>query len=195
MNAIATLIDVEQTEKNIGSLQNQVNLLQDQIKKAIGAVRSQVEDLDNDTFWKLMDELKRFIRRDTPGKNSKYSHGVIKSATSSFIHTVIFGHVRGMDTDRQTAIAFSKMYDDLKSKLSKALWDEIEGYGDDGYGDCIDSFPLYGEAAVQRALGGNLDGLNPYQGENYVGMSLDNAIEEFYPISCRYDFRDDNEED
>jgi hypothetical protein len=193
MTAIATRIDVEQTEKNLGDIQKKINELKNDITKAVNALMQEENELEEDLFWRLMDEFKNFITRYSSG--GEMNNAIIKSAAHSFIHTLTFNHVRGLNTDRKTAISFSKTYKSLTDRLSKSLWDTIEGFGDDGYGDCIDSFPLYGKDAVVRGLKGELDGLDPYQGENYVRMSLQNAIEELYPISCNYDYRTFDEEE
>lgn len=88
-----------------------------------------------------------------------------------------------------TALRFYKTYRRLKARLSKALWDVIEGFGDDGYGDVIDSFPLFGRERAEKALKGEIEGesRDQYQGENYIGMSLENALFEYYASSCRFE--------
>jgi len=194
MSAIVTKINTYETEKNIGELQGKMNSLLDEIKSAINAISNEVEELDAVTFWAIIAEIKKRLSRYS-AKDGAFSSSDLKGAVESTIHAVTFDHIRDLESDRETAIRFVKTYENLTGKISKALWDVVEGYGDDGYGDICDSFPLFGQEVVEQALKGKLTVEDPYQGENYVCMSLSEKLVEMYAISCLYDYRGETEEE
>jgi len=187
-NAITTTTGVEDTDKNIGNLQGQVNGLVKEIKGAIQALKEQSEVLNDDDFWALMEEFKATLKRYKMDNTEKAAH--------SFIHSIVWGHYKhGIDEDnRSVALRFVKTYRASTKAIYKPLFDVISGYGDDGYGDILDSFPLFGRERYEKALEGKLEGDSKaqYQGENYVAMSLDNAIYELYAMSCRNDYAYDS---
>jgi len=51
-------------------------------------------------------------------------------------------------------VSFANTYRELVSKLYKPLFDVVTGYGDDGYGDLLDTLPLLGREFVKRILEG-----------------------------------------
>jgi hypothetical protein len=190
MSAIATRIDIEATEKNLAGLQKEADKIKNEIRKAINALISESEELEDDIFWTLLEELKNRITRHST--DSEFNSACVKVGVNNFIHSVVFDHIRDLDTDRHTAVRFIKSYSTLTNKLSHSLWNVIEGYGDDGYGDCIDSFPLFGREVVEKALEEELD-VDPYQGENYVVMNLNDSLTEYFGTSCYYDYCDEED--
>jgi hypothetical protein len=177
-SAIATSINVEETFKNVGKLQSEINEKKEVIGKAFRAILHQSEAMEEDKFWELIENLNKTIKRTE-------NH---KVGTENFMHNLAFGHskVSGEATTVEDGFSFVKAYEEMSGKISKPLWDVIEGFGDDGYGDVIDSFLLFGKERYLKALEGEIEGKSEdqYQGENYMSMHLENDLEEKFAIGC-----------
>ncbi len=100
-------------------------------------------------------------------------------------------------------IRFAKTYEEIKRRLYTPLFELVKGKGDDSYGDLIDNLPLlghkmfksledkdFGNPSVVRGqvtiASGLALGLSDgqamkfiWEGENYNGMSLRDAAEEY----------------
>jgi hypothetical protein len=177
-SAIATSINVEETFKNVGEIQREINEKQEIIGKAFRAILHQSEAMEEDNFWELIENLNKTIKRT----------GNHKVGTENFMHNLVFGHskVGGEDTTVEDGFSFVKAYEEMSGKLSKPLWNVIEGYGDDGYGDIIDSFLLFGKERYMKALEGVIEGEPDaqFQGENYMGTHLEDDLQEKFARSC-----------
>lgn len=129
---------------------------------------SHAKPLDDNEFWAMIDELNTEIRRT--GKKPDY-----ELAFERFCWEYAFRNENKIDK----VVRFIKTYESKVAALYKPLNEVIEGYGDDGYGDILDSFPLFGREKYEKALKGEIKG-DPYQGENYIKMKLtDAAFEKF----------------
>ena len=195
MSAIATTINVKKTEQNIANLQGQANAMFKEIRTAVEALVDEADMLPDDMFWFLMEELKTQVRRNS-GKDGTITHAIAKGATKSTLHNITYGHIGKKETGRETALQFVKTFQEKSSKLYKPLFDVIKGFGDDGYGDILDSFLLFGQERYEKALKGEIVGSSEdqYQGENYFSMSLDDALYEVYAQSCQSDLAPDFED-
>jgi len=131
-SAIATSINFEETFRNVGQLQSEIDERKEVIAKAFRAILHQSEEIEEDKFWELIEDLNKTIKRT----------GNHKVGTENFMHNLAFGHskVGGEKTTVEDGFGFLVAYENMSSSISKPLWDVIEGFGDDGYGDVIDSF-------------------------------------------------------
>jgi len=182
---VETTINVSKTEENIGKLQGQVNQMRMEMRTGIRAIMSDAELLPDDEFWPLVAELNRWIEM-------RKNHAI---AAEQFIHTLTYNHVRGLETDRTTAMRFVKTYNEKSHALYKPLYDVIKNCGDDGYGDILDSFPLFGQERYELALKGEIVGTQKEQdqGENYMVMKMENAMLDLYASSCRSEYDPESE--
>ena len=186
MSAIVeTTVNVEKTEANISSLQCKVNTMRKEIRTATEAIMNDVELLPDNEFWPLIEELNRWIAM-------RKNHTI---ASEQFIHTLTYNHVRKIDTDRETAMRFVKTYNEKSGALYKPLYNVITDQSDDGYGDLIDSFPLFGQERYELALKGEIvgDQEEQDQGENYMRTKMEEAMLDLYASSCRSDYDPEGE--
>ena len=183
---IATTIDIESTERNIGKLQSQINEHAHAIQNAVWALEKEAKPLTDDEFWAFMPKLINSITR----LGDKISMASVQQGTQNFIHSLTYNHIRGMETNRETAMRFVVTYKSIKNRLYESLYKVTTDLSDDGYGDFVDSFPLNGREITEAALDGRL--INPQDelelGENYVASRLEDAMIDLYSNSCAHDY-------
>ena len=142
-----------------------------------------LEDLDDDTFWNMLAELKKQINRTIPSKikATSVNDARIKLACSRLSHGYFFKENEKVET----LLRFVKTYSRKANKLYTPLFKVIEGFGDDGFDDILDSFPLFGRKRYEAALEGKIEGDsdNQDQGENYIAMSLES---EAFKLFCSH---------
>lgn len=178
---VASTVNIEGTMANVGKLREQVNKLRGQIETGYDAVKDSLDLLPtNVTFWKLIKKLNEDIKYV-----KSYEIG-----TGRFIHNLSFGHINVIKSDVLYAMRFVKTYGELRDALYQPLNDVITGFGDDGYGDLVDSFPLFGKKRYELALKGQLVGDMDaqYQGENYMNTTMNNKARECFASHCRHEF-------
>jgi len=86
------------------------------------------------------------------------------------------------------AVQFSNTYRAIVDYLYNPLFDVVQGCSDDTYSDVLDYFPLLGAQMVNAALAGELPKVNYkefYNGENYVGMRLEDARDKYFKTYAR----------
>jgi len=146
-----------------------------------------LEDLDDNTFWSMLDEFKKEIDRTISSrmKDPTVNDANIKLAS----HRFGCGYFFGGKGEYETLLRFVATYSRKKNKLYKPLFDVIQGFGDDSYGDILDSFPLLGRKRYEAALEGWIEGDSDaqYQGENYVEMGLESEAFKFFRSYCRFE--------
>jgi hypothetical protein len=189
-DAVAVKVDIEETQRNIGKLQSVIDENKNKINRAVSVISGELELLPMEDFWKVIEKL----NDDLKGYDGIYK--ITKSGLEKFANNSCFGHLRDIDTDHNIMLRFIKTYEELCGKIYTALYNVIEGFGDDSYGDIIDSFPLFGEESVNKALDGEIEGSSEdqYQGENYVKTTLRDTIYEKYAIACKYEHSKEDEE-
>ena len=138
--------------------------------------------LDEHTFWNMIRELNKEIRNTMPLEkkdNRELWSADIELATDRFVWEYAHGSKAGSFSD---VLEFIKTYNKKARALYKPLFNVIEGYGDDGYGDMLDAFPLLGKERYDNALEGIIEGdsENQYQGENYIKMKLEDAAFKYF---------------
>jgi len=185
MSVIKTTIDIKATMKNVGEIARQMYQIQDEISKAKSAIIEELEPIEDKYFWAMIDVINKNIKQT---KNHKIG-------VERFIHNASFGHVDilGHETDIIDVLRFYKAYQVKTGELYNSLLLIIEGYGDDSYGDIVDSFPLFGKERYEKALKGKIEGKSEdqYQGENYIRLTMDKKTDETFARAC---CRNDDEE-
>jgi hypothetical protein len=84
-------------------------------------------------------------------------------------------------------IKFYNTYEDLKTVVSESIYDDLEGYSDDGCSDYIDAFLLNGFEMYQEAVRGNMSGYKYEQwkkyekGELYIEGTIREALIQYMP--------------
>jgi len=154
-----------------------------------------LENLDNDTFWDMLADFKKEIDRTIPSEitNPSISSAKIRLAINRFIHGYFFGE----ENDISRILRFIKTYRTMSEKLYEPLFKVVEGFGDDGYGDILDSFPLFGRKRYEAALEGKIEGdsEDQYQGENYIETSLESEAFSLFCSHYRYEADEIESED
>ena len=135
-----------------------------------GAISSLVScsvPLPDSKFWALCDNLEVEWSRAKPNT---------KLACDRFLWSLLFKE----EQKAVTAIRFVSTYVSKVAELYKPLFEVIEGYGDDGYGDLLDSFPLFGQERYELVLQGKIEGPSSSQGqgENYFRSTLEKVLAE-----------------
>lgn len=175
--------------------------LDDKYENAYWEFRKSINPLALPKFWQMVSVLKELVYerkdQDDPAEN----------AVDEFFrlaHVAIPGRDRQEHTNEYTfadCIAFSVRWDDLN--LYDALFDIVEGKSDDSYGDLIDSLPFAGEKFILRCQQRGFKNFDEfksvlkktvgawwyeyiYDGENYIGMKLDDEAKDRIPnaLSC-----------
>jgi len=129
---------------------------QTEYEKAYLDFLNTLEPLDDDTFWKMLDFLRNLlIERGIKGP-------ALSRAVDELFRLPAFwrGCERGTcgggsDPGYTTidAIRFAETYDAKKDALYNPLFDVVEGRGDDGYGDLLDSLVLLGRDLYTKCVG------------------------------------------
>jgi len=174
---------IEQMEKTVGTLQGEISERISKVEKLVDKLIEGSALMGDDDFWAAIKDL---------AKEVKYAKDNTKLACDRFLHEYIFGR----KTDPYAAMRFIRTYNKKVDALYKPLFDTIDGFGDDGYGDILDSFPLFGRERYEKALKGEIEGSSKdqYQGENYMRMSLEDVFKKKFAIACWYEVRDSEED-
>jgi len=121
-------------------------------------------------FYEILNDLRDMLfvsgyrKRDTKHCLDEF---VCQSVTS-----------RGHDHSYEDLMRFYATYKRLCGLLYGKLNDAGKGYGSDGFGDMIDSFPLAGRKAIEAALSGDIQ--TPLQLRNTVNMAVSVAEDSAY---------------
>jgi len=158
---------------------------------------NQVTELPEDRFW----ELQAVFQRDvcTFRFGYKRTNGVDQAAREFFRKPLADDFGKYDSYSPEEAISFAKSWDGWRQKLYQPLFDVVEDRGDDAYGDLLDALPLAGRDLVSKALAGEFGNQRQFDaavqegcggndqlaklilhGENYVGMSLADAAQEYF---------------
>jgi hypothetical protein len=146
------------------------------------AFLASLESMNPDAFWVGVDLLAEQIVRTR--KTGRYTeHTLYEEAIQEFARKAVCEGVEMFIT----YCRFAKTYGEMKRALYKPLFDVITGYGDDGYGDLIDSFMFHGRSRYEKALKGEIVGNSDdqYLGENYISMRLEEGAERFFGTELR----------
>ena len=166
-------------ENPMAELSEQKRELNKRIRNLFYSVAGSVLGMkDEERFWELMTVLQKECT--SPFVSERYGDaGRFKHGTSTFAWKFAFGDY---SDDFYELLSFIKTYNEKTGKISKALYDVVEGYGDDGYGDFCDSFLMHGREAYEKALQGELvkDAKDLDLGENYVRTNLETAAMEYF---------------
>jgi len=169
----------------IAALANKKSELEDKIEKMVYKLENKMQPLDEILFWEMLVLLQQTL---TNGK--KVSEKNITNDIKRQMHNFICEFRSTYDNKDMYLIAllrFLKTYDLKVAALYNALDSVVRGCGDDGFGDTLDSFPLWGQKRYAAALKGHPftkradeDGSNNYTkiylGENYISMILRDEI-------------------
>jgi len=154
-----------------------------------------LESLDDDTFWDMLADFKKEIDRTIPSgiEDPSVSNARVKLAVSRFSHKYYFEENEKVET----LLRFVTTYNRKTSAIYEPLFKVVEGFGDDGYGDILDSFPLFGRKRYEAALEGKIEGDSKaqYQGENYIATSLESEAFSLFCSHCRYEADEIESED
>jgi len=108
--------------------------------------------MEADDFWKFMEVVSAEIRcfRFGYGRTNGVKQGAEEVGRQIWCDQL----PKGCDFSAEQYVSFTKTYSELDTQLSKALWDVVTDYGDDGYGDLIDTLPLLGRGFCKKILAG-----------------------------------------
>jgi hypothetical protein len=156
-----------------------------------GLVRDQIAAMPlmkDDLFWALLEALRAKLGVDEEG-NVKLGDRTERNV-EDFVWEFAFGSTAkkcGVEADIYVLMSFVKTYEEKVHDLYGSLFDVIEGFGDDGFNDLIDSFPLFGRVRYEKALKGEIEGTSrqQYQGENYIRTALYYGAVKYYGSVCR----------
>ena len=135
-------------------------------------------------FWEILRSIKELNDQRTNSSTEKFE---VKYAINETLRLI---SCEQSSFEYDDIIAFTKGYKALSEVLYKALWDAYE-FGDDGFGDTVDSFAfLYGEAKVTEVLQAwykysEVKSVVPerdYFPELYIRSTLDNKLVEWFLI-------------
>jgi len=174
------------SETDFGRLYRQARLIQEGLKLSFRIYLDTVEVLDDNTFWSMVDELREKLLNTVPKRLKKsIKNADIKRGIELF--TWEYAHGSKSD-DFDNIPRFAKTYNVKRGVIYRPLYDVIKGYGDDGYGDLLDSFPLWGRKRYEMALEGKIKGKvdAQYQGENYISSRLEDSAYEKFAVLARY---------
>jgi len=142
-----TLFDMEMIEAKETALL--FNKAKDDYHQSFQRLLKSIKPLDNNRFWELL----KHYRSEVVQYVLMYKR-CTEDAASEFFRKTTFGTMRATCTwNFDEALAFVVAYE-LKSKeLYQPLFDIVEGRGDDGYGDLLDSLPLAGRETFDKCMG------------------------------------------
>jgi len=186
MTATSYEVDLSAMEAQLGRLDMELRTINTEIRRIIAKLIREAKPLDDEVFWELtVEELSQLFKNF-----AQDGHAAYKRTTSEFIRKLVYEK-----EDPYLAIRYIKTYDIKVSALYRPLFGVIEGCGDDGYGDVLDSFPLFGRERYEKALKGEIVGTSEeqYQGENYISMSLTDALYDKMPRQLRPDIDEEYE--
>jgi len=174
---------IKEAEKLIGTLRQEQDKAHESLEKIIEGLIEGSSMMDEDEFWENTDHLAKLIKR----------RSLVGTAVDSFVWDFVFGK----KDNPYKVMQYIRTYEDKVNKLYKPLFEVITGFGDDGYGDIIDSFPLHGRERFEKALKEEIEGDSEaqYQGENYMRTTLTDKFVNYYGAACLYALgKEDKEE-
>jgi hypothetical protein len=142
--------------------------ISEQIEDQINELKTVTTPMGEKTFWKEVAKLNKYIKKfNGYTDRNKYECGA-----KDYIR------LKAVDNQLMIAVSFVVTYEVMVAALYKPLFDVVDDQGDDGFGDVLDSFPLFGEERYNMALQGEIEGetAEQYQGENYIRMNLTNGL-------------------
>ena len=162
MNQLALFKMIGSVDQNtFGKMIAKANTIKNILKGVFREHLNTVELLSDNEFWSMVKDLRKQIEGTMPDKTStSLFYADMRLATDRFFHSYVFGK------DVEKALSFVRTYRVKSDALYRPLFDVIEGFGDDGYGDVLDSFPLFGKKRYEKALNGEIEGTSEaqYQG-------------------------------
>lgn len=204
--------------KPLVSLAHQHGVLMGQYEKSVRSYLDQCEALDGADFWPMVDQLATAVTKNHRGLTN--SKGAIEEFVRSRLfdngHRFLGAqrdHERYWANQRlatwQRLAEFVRAYRKVKTGLSRLAhdWDDLD-MGDDTFSDFVDSLVLGGKTRCQlindrtiasrKQLAVNLfqhplENFILHQNENYIEMSLIEALTEKLP-TIAHDFFDDHGE-
>jgi hypothetical protein len=108
--------------------------------------------MEPDHFWELMDLVRKEIRgyRFGLGRTNGVKQGAEEVGRKIWTDQV----PKGLTCTAEEYVSFAKTYSELARKFYDPLFHVAEGYGDDSYGDLLDTLPLLGRDFSKRILDG-----------------------------------------
>ena len=172
---------IEQNEDTIGQLVMEMNERKSKVEKIVDKMLDGSALMKEDKFWEMTEQLIK---------------GWMRNKSKNDIHHFLWKLVFGNKADPYLAMQYVRTYSHMVGRLYEPLFEVIEGFGDDGYGDILDSFPLHGRERYEKALKGEIDGESDdqYLGENYIQMTLLQEFNKLYSNYCQHQKRERNEE-
>ena len=126
--------------------------------EAFNAYYDTLEVLEDTRFWQIMDwyreEVKHLLLREVVLLNEFTCTLGLKrnnrDAAHELLRKALVGHYHNFTVTE--AMRFAKTYEAKVAAIYKPLFDTVEGRGDDGYDDLLDSLPLVGKEFYVRCL-------------------------------------------
>jgi hypothetical protein len=110
--------------------------------KQFETIWERVEPLGTVHFWRMFHNY--FV--------PEIKHKIVgRSTVKSCVHN-FFCNTYHNGIDWKEPVQFAKTWHIICRRLHDALFDVVEGFSDDGYGDLIDALPLCGEQVVLRCI-------------------------------------------
>jgi len=145
-------------------------------REFIRTVEKELGPMDDDNFWRYVDQLKELMERY---KRYKAGRNTVKDACHELFRKAVVHH--GNDA-YLNCVRFSIKWEKLTREVSKMLYEHpsSEGLGGDSYGDMLDSFPIHGRETTENVLNGKIDKDSYYIGENYFRLHLEEAAKIYF---------------
>ena len=182
------------SETDFGIMHREASIMMSGLSLSFRLYVSTLKVLDDDTFWEMLEELRERLNHSIPNKLEGIQYADIKRSTDQFVWEYAYGRKSDRLND---AVRFVQTYDAKVAALYKPLFDEIDGFGDDGYSDILDSFPLFGRTTYELALKSQLcgDSEKQYQGENYISTRLMESTFEYFASVASHEATDIQKEE
>jgi hypothetical protein len=172
------LSTIDKLRLDIANIARERNKAHEKVEAMVHQLSKAAKPLPEKRFWELVKKLK--------GELGSTAQKKLDWDTKRAVHNF---YCYNFTQNLMEMVQFVKTYDDKVCELyqNKDLAENIEGCGDDSFGDTLDSYPLYGQKRFKRAIEkGNpyqtMEQLEEkdynaiYQGENYICMSLRNHL-------------------
>ena len=141
---------------NIFSLANSHHKARESYEKGFRAFfQDEIHLLPENHFWLLMSVFQNIVFFDSKDTSKDPDEFFRKALANHFSFFSQEARERVPECPKYSfmeAVQFAKTWADLKDKLYRPLFDTVEGYGDDGYGDLLDALPLCGETFIKKCL-------------------------------------------
>jgi len=107
-------------------------------------LEASLELLTDDEFWSILPRYRKEVLSSIVGGRD----------TEASAHNLSCRMELRGEEKASIYMRFAKTYEAKSAALYKPLFETVEGRGDDGYGDLLDSLPLIGREAYEKALNG-----------------------------------------